>query len=115
MIGREISGLEYDERLAALKDAGIGLWDTVGSARRAGSLDGAIRDVAANDLRALASSLPKLRAVGFNGGTAAKIGRKALAGTSLALVDLPSSSPAHCRITIAQKAERWIALREFLA
>jgi hypoxanthine-DNA glycosylase len=115
VIGREIAGLSYEARLEALTDAGVGVWDTVGSARRAGSLDGAIRDIAANDLRALTASLPELRAVGFNGGTAARIGRSALAGSTLALVDLPSSSPAYCRVTLAEKSERWIALREFLA
>ncbi|HUQ13211.1 MAG TPA: DNA-deoxyinosine glycosylase [Novosphingobium sp.] len=113
-IGREIASLDYDARIAALLGTGVGMWDTVGSARRAGSLDGAIREIAANDLRALVGSLPGLRAVGFNGGTAARIGRKALVGTALALIDLPSSSPAYCAVTFEQKAERWKALREFL-
>ena len=33
-----------DDRLAALLPAGIGLWDTVASAQRKGSLDAAIRE-----------------------------------------------------------------------
>ena len=115
MIGQEIASLDYDERLAALCWAGVGLWDTVASARRKGSLDGALRHVESNSLGDLVSSLPALRAIGFNGATAAKIGRKALGLTRLALIDLPSSSPAHARMSFAQKAEQWKSLRQFLA
>ncbi len=42
--GRELAALPYDDRLAALLDARIGLWDVIASAERAGSLDAAIRD-----------------------------------------------------------------------
>jgi double-stranded uracil-DNA glycosylase len=113
VIGLDIAGLEYDERLIALAAAGVGLWDTVGSARRQGSLDGALRDVAHNDLEQLVARLPALRAVGFNGGAAARIGRRLLgAGGRVALIDLPSSSAAYCRLSVAEKAQRWNQLRE---
>jgi hypothetical protein len=46
----------------------------IAEAERPGSLDAAIRDPAANDLAALVASLPNLRLVAFNGGTAAKLG-----------------------------------------
>ena len=94
--------------------AGVGLWDTVASARREGSLDAALREVENNDLLHLVASTPALRAIAFNGATAAKIGRKALGQTPLTLIDLPSSSPAHARMSFAQKAQRWKSLREFL-
>ncbi|HWW11286.1 MAG TPA: DNA-deoxyinosine glycosylase, partial [Brevundimonas sp.] len=64
----------------------------------------------AADLRRLIAGLPALRAVAFNGGTAAKIGRRSLEGMEgLALIDLPSSSPAY---TLArdEKARRWAVL-----
>jgi G:T/U-mismatch repair DNA glycosylase len=61
----------------------------------------------------LAAGLPQLRAIGFNGCTAARIGRRALAGTDLALVDLPSSSPAYT-LPFAAKAERWAELKPLL-
>ena len=115
VIGQDIAPLDYDARLAALRLAGVGLWDTVASAVREGSLDGALREVEGNPLGDLVDSLPALRAIGFNGATAAKIGRKALAATPLTLIDLPSSSPAHARLSFAQKAERWKYLRDFLA
>lgn len=114
-IGRDIAQLSYDRRLAALLEAGVGLWDVIGSARREGSLDGALRDIAHNDLARLVAALPDLRAVGFNGGAAARIGRRLLAGNDrLALVDLPSSSAAFCRIGVAEKARAWIQLGEHL-
>ncbi|MEO6092749.1 MAG: DNA-deoxyinosine glycosylase [Novosphingobium sp.] len=115
VIGHEdLPALAYEARLAALLAAGIGLWDTVASAKRAGSLDAAIRDAEHAPLGELVATLPELRAVAFNGGTSARIGRRQLAGTRLALIDLPSSSPAHAAMPEAEKRARWMGLREFL-
>lgn len=113
-IGRELEGLGYEDRLAALLDAGVGLWDTVASATRRGSLDAAIRDAEHNPLADLAASLPELRAVAFNGATSAKIGTALLAGSGLALLALPSSSPAHAAMPFAEKQRLWRVIGEFL-
>jgi hypoxanthine-DNA glycosylase len=116
VIGREdLAALDYEARLGALIDAGIGLWDTVASAVRPGSLDAAIREAEHAPLADLVAALPRLRAVGFNGKTSARIGRAHLAGTPLALVDLPSSSPAYASLSFAAKRERWLQLKQFLA
>jgi hypoxanthine-DNA glycosylase len=113
--GVDLVPLPYEHRLEALLAAGIGLWDTVGSATRRGSLDGAIRLDSANDLAALAASLPELRAVGFNGGKSAAIGLPQLAGRpDLALVPLPSSSPAYTR-PFEEKLEAWMKLAPYLS
>jgi len=113
--GRDLVPLPYEARLAALLEAGVGLWDTVASATRRGSLDSAIRDREDNDLVRLADGLPELRAVGFNGGTSAAVGMPLLAGMpALALVALPSSSPAYT-LGFEAKVERWMALRRFLS
>ena len=86
----------------------------VASAWRPGSLDGAIRDAEAADLRRLIASLPGLRAVAFNGGTAARIGRRRLRdATGPVLVDLPSSSPAYT-LPFVEKQARWAVLRAWL-
>ncbi|HZF41936.1 MAG TPA: DNA-deoxyinosine glycosylase [Sphingomonadaceae bacterium] len=114
LTGRNLVSLAYEERLSRLLDTGVGLWDVVGSARRQGSLDVAMWDVHANDLADLVAHLPKLRAIGFNGGTSARIGRAQLAGSSLALIDLPSSSPAYASLPFAAKLERWRELARFL-
>lgn len=114
VIGRDLVVLPYEDRLAALGTAGVGLWDVVASAERPGSLDAAIRRPEAADLRGLVRTLPNLRAVAFNGGTAARLGRAVLAdATDAVLIDLPSSSPAHAR-PFEGKAAAWSALTRWV-
>ncbi len=115
-IGRDLHAMAYPDRVEALRVSGVGLWDVIASAERTGSLDAAIRSPEAADLRGLIAGLPSLKAVAFNGATAAKGGRKVLADVEgLTLIDLPSSSPAHASRTLAEKAERWAILKDFLA
>lgn len=115
VIGVDLPAFDYDARLGVLLDHGIGLWDVVKSGRREGSLDAALREVEGNPLAELVQNLPDLAAIGFNGGTAARIGRRLVgAGTPLALIDLPSSSPAFAAMSLAEKTARWLALRPFL-
>ncbi|MET0251824.1 MAG: DNA-deoxyinosine glycosylase [Novosphingobium sp.] len=109
----DLASLDYQARLVALQARGIGLWDVVASAQRQGSLDGALREVAGNPLAALVASLPELQAIAFNGGTAARIGRRLLGPVAPMQLDLPSSSAAYT-LPFAAKRERWITLREFL-
>lgn len=113
VLDEPLEALGYEARLRTLLSRGVGLWDVVASAERRGSLDGAMRAIAANPLRELVETLPQLRAVAFNGGTAARIGRREIGGTALTLIDLPSSSPAFT-LPFAAKAERWAALRPFV-
>lgn len=112
--GRDLAGLAYDARLDALAAAGVGLWDVIARARRPGSLDTAIRQAEAADLIGLIEWLPSLRAVAFNGATAARIGRRSLgAATTVELIDLPSSSPAHT-LPFEAKLAAWRPLGRFL-
>lgn len=114
VIGEDLAALDYQERLDRLTARGIALWDTVASARRPGSLDAAIRDAEHAPLADLVATLPDLRAVAFNGQTAASIGRRQLAGSALALLDLPSSSPAFAAMPRAEKERLWSRLADFL-
>lgn len=116
LLGCELVALDYPARLATLQQHGIGLWDVVAQAQRQGSLDAAIRGVSPNDLPALCASLPALRAIAFNGSTAAAIGRKQLAVMTRlpVLFDLPSSSPAYT-LSYSAKLTQWLALRAALA
>lgn len=115
VIGDDLEGLAYEARLAALLSAGVGLWDVVRSARRDGSLDGAIRDHQPNALAQFAAILPALRAIAFNGAKAAAIGRRQLGDQAgWALLDLPSSSPAHTAQFEAKLAQ-WLTLKPYLA
>jgi hypoxanthine-DNA glycosylase len=115
VIGRDLAALDYEDRLAALLDAHIGLWDVVATASRAGSSDAAIRDHAPNDLEQLAVTLPDLRAIAFNGGTASRIGMRLMHEhvDRYGLIALPSSSPLHT-IGIAAKQAAWAGLRQYL-
>ncbi|OYX32715.1 MAG: DNA-deoxyinosine glycosylase [Caulobacterales bacterium 32-69-10] len=114
VVRADLRALSYPERLAALLAAGVGLWDVIESGRRRGSLDTAIRDPSANPLAEFADTLPALRAVAFNGGKAAALGRKLLEGRpGLALIALPSSSPAYTA-PFATKAAQWIQLQRLL-
>lgn len=114
LTGEPLPAMAYDVRLARLKAHGIGLWDVLASAERAGSLDAAIKSPEAADLVGLVRSLPHLKAVGFNGALSAKTGRRILSGLDhLQLIDLPSTSPAHA-ISLSAKAEKWAIIRDFL-
>ena len=115
VIKEELQAMPYAERLNCLAKHRIGLWDVIGSAVRRGSLDQAIRDANHNRVEHLVRDFPELRAVAFNGGTSAAIGRK-LVGTrhNLTLIDLPSSSPANTR-PFVEKAAAWEQLRPFCA
>lgn len=114
VIERDLVAMPYEQRLAALLVAGIGLWDVVKTARRTGSADAAIRDVEPNPLSDLVQTLPKLRCIAFNGAKSAAIGRKQLPADRYALLNLPSSSAAHCSISFEQKVAAWIRLRDML-
>ncbi|SHN26883.1 hypoxanthine-DNA glycosylase [Duganella sacchari] len=112
VIGVDLVPLEYPARLTTLLAHGVGLWDVIAEARRDGSLDSNIKQHRSNDLPGLIQSLPALTTIGFNGRTAAKVGRKQIAtlADQLNLIELPSSSPAYT-MALAQKREAWLALR----
>jgi hypoxanthine-DNA glycosylase len=116
VVGADLTGMAYEARLAALLSAGVGLWDVIGSAKRAGSLDSAIRHYSANSLQTALGRFPSLRALAFNGGKALAIGRRQLGETTrVALVPLPSSSAAYCAMPFETKLKRWAELRSHLA
>lgn len=110
---RELVALAYPDRLAALLEAHVGLWDVVATAHRPGSTDAALSGIAPNDISALAATLPDLRAIAFNGGTALRHGLKQLGATGYATVALPSSSPLHT-IGFDAKLPGWLELRNHL-
>lgn len=113
-IGEELQSLAYDERLARLAERRIGLWDVIASATRSGSLDQAIRLAEHNRIEHLLHDFPELRAIAFNGSTAAAIGRRLIgADHGLELIDLPSSSAANTR-PFHEKAAAWTRLKHFL-
>ena len=113
--GEDLPSLDYPTRLQTLVRHRVGLWDVVAEAQREGSLDSRIRNHASNDLLALVESLPHLAAVAFNGGTATRLGMRALqdAVGKIEFVSLPSSSPAYT-LSYSEKLKAWEVLRRWL-
>ena len=115
VVGEDLQSLDYAARLSALRRHKIGLWDVVSAARREGSGDQAIRYARHNDIGGLKLAYPKLRAIAFNGGLAAREGARLLSGIEgVTLHSLPSSSAAHARVPLADKARAWAVLRDYL-
>ena len=68
------------------------------------------------DLGLFAARLPALRAVAFNGKTAALHGRRQLsARPDLTFIDLPSTSGAYASLSREAKRQHWMTLRDHLA
>lgn len=114
LTGEDLAGLPYAERLPRLLSHGFGLWDVLGACEREGSLDAAIRKPAANDFGRLRERCPQLETVGFNGQASGKFAPQFEAAGYRTLV-LPSTSPAHASLSLAQKIALWRALTEIAA
>jgi hypoxanthine-DNA glycosylase len=111
--------LPYNERIAALQSAGVGLWDVIGQCERRGSLDAAIvpGSEVPNAIPGLLASLPRLRTVAFNGGKAAQAFRRHLqpalaaeVAARLAFHALPSTSPANAGFGFERLRAAWSVL-----
>jgi hypoxanthine-DNA glycosylase len=107
--GTDLVALPYADRLAAIQQRGLGLWDVHAACRREGSLDSAIRDAVPNDLPGLAAQLPQLRAIAHNGGESARA-MKVTAALGLPVHRLPSSSPANASWRFERKLAAWQAV-----
>ena len=114
LIDQPLPNLDYGERLAVLRSAGIGLWDVYHAAHRDGSGDSAIRAAQANPIQTLRAEFPRLEAIAFNGGSAAKEGNRLLPGVSgFQLYDLVSSSGL-ARMPLPEKITQWNVLARHL-
>lgn len=129
MFGFE-ADLPYDERVVALQNARVAVWDVLQSCRRTGSLDSAIERASEvpNELQRLYERCPKLGAVFLNGRKAEQVwrryilamsrGERANGGGSASKVGalpcetLPSSSPAMASLDFAGKLAAWGVIAE---
>ena len=106
--GVDLVALPYEQRIAHLCARGLGLWDVYAACRREGSLDRAIQAAVPNDLAGLAARLPQLQAIAHNGGESARA-MKRTAALSVAVVKLPSTSPANASWSFERKLAAWRA------
>lgn len=106
--------LDYADKVRALLEAKIAVWDVVKTCHRPGSLDTAIdkSSIVANDFATFFLDHPDINRVFFNGASAEQSFRKLVLptlpdGLQLRLQRLPSTSPAHAASDFQQKLQRW--------
>lgn len=104
--------LPYARRVAALKAAGIAVWDVLDRCEREGSLDSAIRDdtAQANDFATFFQRHRHVRAVLFNGAKAESAYRRhapPLEAFGVRAWRVPSTSPANASVRPEKKLAAW--------
>lgn len=108
--------LPYPRRLAALRRAGIALWDVLACCFREGSLDSAIVGEEVNDIAAFVAAHPGIARICFNGAKAAESFRRGVdlgaLPRAIATHRLPSTSPAHAGMSRRAKLAAWRAALE---
>lgn len=111
----------YPARVRAVKNQRLAIWDVLARCRRSSSLDSDIEagSIVVNEFAAFFRSHADIRAVAFNGGMAAQLFRRHVLGAlpapfrELPMVQLPSTSPANARLTLADKARTWSVLASY--
>ena len=107
--------LDWNERYRQLMDNNIGLWDVLAECNRTGSLDSAIQPsgLQVNDIAQLINAHPECRVIALNGAKASELFNRyvlksnPVAFNGINILLLPSSSPAHARLNLADKTKIW--------
>ena len=107
--------LPYDERVQALLNNRVGLWDVIASCQRTGSADDAIQEPVANALIDLIDEHPAIHRILFNGTRAEVTARLQLPQlfdrSALEFERVPSTSP---RVQLERKVGAWSQLRDWV-
>jgi len=112
----------YTERLQALLDRGVALWDVLQCCERLGSLDAAIdpASVKVNDFAVFFAAHRLVQAICFNGRRAEQEFVKAVGPicsvlpSAPELVRLPSTSPAMASLRFTDKLAAWRVIFDYL-
>jgi len=104
--------IPYPQRIDQLTRHRVALWDVIRSCSREGSADTRIRTPVFNDITSFLALHPGIMLVALNGGTAARYFRKACRTPRTETNVLPSTSPAHARISYEEKREKWMIVKE---
>ncbi len=104
--GLPLAQAPYADRLSAVRERGLGIWDVYASCLREGSLDTAIRDAELNDFASLRIQCPQLQAIAHNGGESFRHARHTRS-LGLPVHRLPSTSPANAGWSFDRKLQAW--------
>lgn len=107
--------LPYPQRLSALLEHEVALWDVLASGHRPGSLDSAIdlQTVEVNPFDSFFASMPALRRILFNGALAQRLFLQRVLpalpsfNQAIACLRLPSTSPANASVSRIVKLSAW--------
>lgn len=103
IIGKDLQGMNYQNRLETLKRNKIGLWDVFKAGKRDGSEDAKIKDEEINQFSMLKEISPNLKLVLFNGKKSGEY-EPILKAMGYETKVLPSSSGANRRSLKNRKA-----------
>jgi TDG/mug DNA glycosylase family protein len=111
----EITATDYADQASQVAENGIAVWDVLLTCIRHSSLDSDIDDnsIVSNDFKRFYEQHTGITRVFFNGAKAEMVYRKhvlpELAGhqAEIKLQRLPSTSPAHASMSVAQKLKKW--------
>jgi hypoxanthine-DNA glycosylase len=109
----------YEQKLDMLRSKGMGLWDSIQSCERQGSLDATIKNEIPNDFQKLFQMFPQIQLVLFNGGKSFEVFKKHVGLTLLAGRDyqkMPSTSPIPGKNikSFDEKVEAWGIIKQYL-
>lgn len=109
----------YDKRIAILRAHNIGLWDSIASCERQGSLDATIKNEVPNDFQGFFQKYPQIQLVLFNGGKSFDVFKK-LVGldvlASRAYEKMPSTSPIPGKNikSFDEKVQAWQMMKTYM-
>jgi hypoxanthine-DNA glycosylase len=112
LLNEPLIEMPYALRTERVRERRVAIWDTIVACGRPGSLDASIRNAERGEIARVHRIAGGLRAVCFNGRTAARA-EPAWRDAGYATLVLPSTSPAYT-MPINAKLERWRALQRWL-
>lgn len=106
--------IAIDDKLKFLYENNIALWDVLKSCDIIGASDNSIKNPVANDINIILSNAD-IKAIFTTGIKAYTLyNRLCLPHTNYTAIQLPSTSPANCRMNIAELIDKYKIIKEYL-